>query len=41
MFADFKDSTLVSEGISAELLFAEINLCFSIFDQITQKYNIE
>jgi class 3 adenylate cyclase len=41
MFTDFKDFTSVSENISAELLVAEIDYCFSAFDNIIQKYRIE
>ena len=41
MFADFKDFTRVSEKVSAELLVDEIHQCFSAFDTIMQKYNIE
>ena len=41
MFIDFKDFTSVSEKISGELLVAEIDYCFSAFDNIIQKYKIE
>ncbi len=41
MFSDFKDFTGVSEKVSAELLVAEIDYCFSGFDKIIQKYGIE
>ncbi|MEO8086648.1 MAG: tetratricopeptide repeat protein, partial [Bacteroidota bacterium] len=41
MFTDFKDFTNVSEKVSAELLVAEIHYCFSAFDYIIQKHNIE
>jgi class 3 adenylate cyclase/tetratricopeptide (TPR) repeat protein len=41
MFTDFKDFTTVSEKISAELLVDEIHTCFSAFDNILHKYNIE
>ena len=41
MFADFKDFTSVSEKVSAELLVSEINYCFSAFDNILQKHEIE
>jgi len=41
MFTDFKDFTLISERVSAELMVDEINTCFSAFDQIVEKYNIE
>jgi adenylate cyclase len=41
MFTDFKDFTSVSEKVSAELLVDEIHHCFSAFDKIIQKHNIE
>lgn len=41
MFTDFKDFTLVSEKVSAELLVDEIHYCFSAFDTILQNYKIE
>jgi class 3 adenylate cyclase len=41
MFTDFKDFTRVSQHISAELLVAELDYCFSGFDKIMQKYKIE
>jgi len=41
MLTDFKDFTTVSEKISAELLVDEIHTCFSAFDNILHKYNIE
>jgi adenylate cyclase len=41
MFTDFKDFTRVSQNISAELLVAELDYCFSAFDRILQKYKIE
>lgn len=41
MFTDFKDFTLISEKVSAELLVDEIHQCFSTFDTILQKHNIE
>ena len=41
MFTDFKDFTDVSQKISAELLVAELDYCFSAFDKILQKYKIE
>lgn len=41
MFTDFKDFTRVSQNISAELLVAELDHCFSSFDKILQKYKIE
>lgn len=41
MFTDFKDFTTVSGKVSAELLVDEINYCFSAFDNIVQRHNIE
>jgi tetratricopeptide (TPR) repeat protein len=41
MFTDFKDFTHVSQNISAELLVAELDYCFSAFDKMLQKYKIE
>lgn len=41
MFTDFKDFSRVSQNISAELLVAELDHCFSAFDQMLQKYKIE
>lgn len=41
MFTDFKDFTKVSEKVSPELLVHEIHYCFSAFDSILEKYNIE
>jgi adenylate cyclase len=41
MFTDFKDFTSVSERVSGELLVAELDYCFSAFDNIIQKYRVE
>lgn len=41
MFTDFIDFTHVSQNISAELLVAELDYCFSAFDRMIQKYKIE
>jgi class 3 adenylate cyclase len=41
MFTDFKDFTVLSQKISAELLVEEIHQCFSAFDRILEKYKIE
>jgi class 3 adenylate cyclase len=41
MLTDFKDFSTISEKVSAELLVAEIHHCFSAFDNIIHKYNIE
>jgi class 3 adenylate cyclase len=41
MFTDFKSFTEISQSVSAELLVSEIDYCFSAFDVIVQKYNLE
>jgi adenylate cyclase len=41
MFTDFKDFTAVSERVSGELLVAELDYCFSAFDNIIQKHRVE
>lgn len=41
MFTDFIDFTRVGQHISAELLVAELDYCFSAFDKMLQKYRIE
>lgn len=41
LFTDFKDFTHIVENISPEQLIAELNHCFSAFDKIIEKYNIE
>ncbi|MEO8147683.1 MAG: adenylate/guanylate cyclase domain-containing protein [Bacteroidia bacterium] len=41
MFTDFKGFTTVSEKVSPELLVAEIDYCFSAFDNIVQKHGVE
>jgi len=41
MFTDFKDFTAISEKMSSAELVAEINYCFSAFDNIITKYGIE
>ncbi|MEO0310874.1 MAG: hypothetical protein RIQ89_531 [Bacteroidota bacterium] len=41
LFTDFKNFTQASELLSAEDLVAEINSCYSAFDKIVTKYNIE
>lgn len=41
LFTDFKGFTEISETITAHELVAEINHCFSAFDEITTRYNIE
>lgn len=41
MFADFKDFTKVSATLSPTELFQELNDCFSYFDQVIDKYDLE
>ncbi|MDX2072077.1 MAG: adenylate/guanylate cyclase domain-containing protein [Haliscomenobacter sp.] len=41
LFTDFKGFTQLSEQLSAIELVKEINLCFSMFDQIIHKHGIE
>lgn len=41
MFTDFKGFTDISQKVSAELLVDEIHYCFSGFDKIISKYQIE
>lgn len=41
MFTDFKGFTQIPEHLSPQELVAELDTCFSAFDNITQKYNIE
>lgn len=41
MFSDFKGFTKLSENLSPEELVEEIGTCFSAFDQIIDKYNLE
>jgi len=41
MFTDFKDFTKISELLTPSELVKEIDLCFSAFDRIIQKRNIE
>ncbi len=41
LFTDFKDFTSISENMAPDELVAELNYCFSAFDQIIEKYNIE
>ena len=41
LFTDFKDFTSISEKMSANKLVAELHYCFSNFDKIIRKYNIE
>jgi class 3 adenylate cyclase len=41
MFTDFKDFSKISEQLTPSELVKEIDFCFSAFDHIIQKYNIE
>lgn len=41
IFADIQDFTKLSENLSPSDLVKEINECFSVFDKIMEKYNVE
>ncbi len=41
LFTDFKGFTTVSERLTAQQLVDELHTCFSAFDKIMEKYNIE
>jgi len=41
MFTDFKDFTLISEKLSPQELVSEIDRCFTAFDAIVAKHNVE
>lgn len=41
LFTDFKDFTSISEQLSPQDLVAEINHCFSAFDHIMERHNVE
>jgi class 3 adenylate cyclase len=41
LFADFKDFSKIAESMTSEELLNELNYCFSYFDQIIDKYNLE
>ncbi|MFA6260588.1 MAG: adenylate/guanylate cyclase domain-containing protein [Bacteroidia bacterium] len=41
LFSDFKDFTSISENCSAEDLVHELNECFSAFDDIIEKFDLE
>jgi class 3 adenylate cyclase len=41
LFTDFKGFTQLSEKLSPQALVTEINACFSAFDNIVHKYNVE
>ncbi|UBF24395.1 GAF domain-containing protein [Kovacikia minuta CCNUW1] len=41
LFTDFKDFTKLSQKMAPEVLVAELDHCFSYFDRIVEKYNLE
>ncbi len=41
VFSDFKSFTKIAETLSPEELVAELDECFSVFDDISAKYGIE
>jgi class 3 adenylate cyclase len=41
LFTDFKGFTSMAEQVSAKELVHDLNICFSEFDQIVEKYGIE
>ena len=41
LFTDFKDFTALSEKISPNELVSDLHNCFSVFDKICEKHNIE
>jgi len=41
LYTDFKSFTKVSEKLSPQQLVDELNVCFSAFDEIAGRYNIE
>lgn len=41
MFTDFVGFTIIAEGMSPKELVTELDRCFSYFDTVTQKYNLE
>jgi class 3 adenylate cyclase len=41
LFTDIKDFSVLSQQMSAEELVAELDECFSYFDRIAEKYNLE
>lgn len=41
IFTDFKDFTSISEKMNANKIVAELHYCFSNFDRIIKKHNIE
>jgi class 3 adenylate cyclase/DNA-binding NarL/FixJ family response regulator len=41
LFTDFMNFTQIAQSMSAEELVAELDKCFSYFDQVCQNYNLE
>ena len=41
LFTDFMNFTQIAQEMSAEKLVAELDKCFSYFDQVCQNYNLE
>lgn len=41
LFTDFKDFTQLSEQLTPKQLFDELDYCFSYFDEIVEKHNLE
>ncbi len=41
MFTDFKGFTEISENLTPKKLISELDNCFSVFDEIIEKYQIE
>lgn len=41
MFTDFKGFTQIAEGLTPQELIKELDACFTQFDKITERYNLE
>jgi len=41
MFTDFKGFTTIAESLPSEMLIAELDECFSLFDSIVQEHGLE
>ncbi len=41
MFTDFKGFTLIAETLPSEVLIAELDECFSLFDEIVRSFGLE
>lgn len=41
MFTDFKGFTQIAEGLSPQELIKELDMCFTQFDKITEKFKLE